>query len=63
MGQNRIACRQISDPMLPPAPVTSTRLPARNRCSSGVSRLTVGRPMSEARSGEGFDPPEGRFNL
>ena len=41
-GQNRIACRQISDPMLPPAPVTSTRLPARNRCNSGVSRLTGG---------------------
>ncbi len=53
-GQNRIVWRQISDPMLPPAPVTSTRLPARNRCNSGVSRLITGR---RSRSASATSPP------
>ena len=49
-GQNRMLCRQISEPMLPPAPVTRITLPARKRCNSGVSRLTGLRPSNSAVS-------------
>src|SRR5688572_14844016 len=36
--------------MLPPAPVTSTTLPARKRCNSGVERFTGARPSKSERS-------------
>ena len=50
-AQDRAAtCRQISDPMLPPAPVTSTLFPATRRRTRSRSSTTGGRDNSSLKS-------------
>ena len=43
-GWKRATCRTSSEPIEPPAPVTMTRLPARNWPSCASSRYTGSRP-------------------